>query len=145
MASSEPWITLRRNYDSALGVLQDPSREVYVATIGGEPAGLIVVVMGGAFRGYIQTVAVDPAQRGHGIGSRLIRFAEERILAETPNVFICVSSFNSRARELYARLGYEPVGELKDYVVRGYSELLLRKTVGPLADFPRGKSDAAAP
>jgi len=27
------------------------------------------------------------------------------------------------------------VGELRDYIVRGRSEILLRKTVGPLAEF----------
>jgi ribosomal protein S18 acetylase RimI-like enzyme len=43
-----------------------------------------------------------------------------------------VSSFNPRARELYERLGYEFIGELKDYLVRGHSELLMRKTIGPI-------------
>jgi ribosomal protein S18 acetylase RimI-like enzyme len=62
-------------------------------------------------------------------------FAERRILAETPNVFICVSSFNDGARRLYERLGYEVVGELKDYIVAGHSEILLRKTIGPLTGF----------
>lgn len=59
--------------------------------------------------------------------------AEERILRDVPNVFVCVSSFNTEARRLYLRLGYEPVGELKDYIVAGHSELLLRKTTGPVS------------
>jgi RimJ/RimL family protein N-acetyltransferase len=54
-------------------------------------------------------------------------FAEERIFRETPNVFLLVSSFNHRARALYQRLGYEPIGELKDFIVPGHSELLMRK------------------
>lgn len=45
---------------------------------------------------------------------------------------MCVSDFNHGARRLYGRLGYRLVGELTDYVVAGRSELLLRKTVGPL-------------
>ena len=48
---------------------------------------------------------------------------------------MCVSSFNVDARRLYQRLGYKVVGELTDYIVRGHSEFLLRKTVGPLAGF----------
>ena len=72
--------------------------------------------------------------RGRGLGSALIAFAERRILRDKPNVFICVSSFNARARRLYERMGYEVVGELKDFVVRGHSEFLLRKTTGPLAE-----------
>jgi RimJ/RimL family protein N-acetyltransferase len=46
-----------------------------------------------------------------------------------------VSSFNERARALYTRLGYETVGELRDYIVRGHSEWLLRKSIAPLADW----------
>jgi [ribosomal protein S18]-alanine N-acetyltransferase len=48
---------------------------------------------------------------------------------------MCVSSFNRDARRLYERLGYRVVGELTDYIVEGHSEILLRKTVGPLTTF----------
>jgi ribosomal protein S18 acetylase RimI-like enzyme len=63
----------------------------------------------------------------------MLSFAEERILATVPNVFLCVSSFNEGAKRLYRRLGYEVIGELRDYVVEGHSEILLRKTTGPLS------------
>jgi ribosomal protein S18 acetylase RimI-like enzyme len=135
MSGQEPWITLRRGYEHSLKLLSDPSREVYVATGSGAPAGFIILAMTGALRGYIQTVAVAPAWQGRGLGSRLIAFAEERIFSESPNVFICVSDFNAGARRLYERLGYSLVGELKDFVVAGRSELLLRKSRGPLTDF----------
>jgi len=65
----------------------------------------------------------------------LVAFAEERILRISPNIFMCVSSFNQGARRLYQRLGYTVVGELSDYIVQGHSEILLRKTLGPLAEF----------
>ncbi|HJR16822.1 MAG TPA: GNAT family N-acetyltransferase [Gemmatimonadales bacterium] len=91
--------------------------------------------MTGAFVGYIQTVCIDPGRRGKGLGSRLVQFAERRILRESPNIFMCVSSFNLSARRLYLRLGYRVVGELDDFIVQGHSELLLRKTVGPLTGF----------
>ena len=135
MAGQEPWLTLGRDYQHALQLLSDPSREVYVAAGEGGLAGFIIVVMGGAFRGYIQTIAVAPAWQGHGIGSKLIAFAEERIFSESPNAFICVSDFNGKARRLYERLGYKLVGELQDFVVAGHSELLLRKSIGPLNGF----------
>lgn len=47
-----------------------------------------------------------------------------------PNVFLCVSSFNPDARRPYQRLGYEYIGELKDFIVTGHSELIYRKTRG---------------
>lgn len=64
-----------------------------------------------------------------------MRFAEKRIFVETPNVFKCVSSFNQNAQAFCKKLGYVIVGELKDYIVSGHSEILLRKTIGPLKDF----------
>jgi [ribosomal protein S18]-alanine N-acetyltransferase len=64
-----------------------------------------------------------------------VQFAEKRILRVSPNVFMCVSSFNVGARRLYQRLGYEVVGELSNFIVQGHAEILLRKTVGPTTGF----------
>jgi [ribosomal protein S18]-alanine N-acetyltransferase len=138
MASSEPWLTLGRTYEDSLRIVQDPTREVYVARDETGLAGFLILCMTGAFVGYIQTVLVHPDRRGAGIGSRLLEFAEQRILRESPNVFMCVSSFNHKAWRLYERLGYIVVGELTDYIVQGYSEILLRKTRGPLTGFVPG-------
>lgn len=134
MADSEPWKTLRRTYDDSMKMLRDPSREVYVAVIKNEIIGFIVLHMRGGFIGYIQTLGVIPEWRNKGIGSKLIKFAEDRIFSETPNVFMCASSFNKKAQKLYQRLGYEIIGELKDYIVSGHSEVLLRKTIAPLRE-----------
>lgn len=112
MASSEPWITLGRTYEASLAVVQDPAREVYLARDDAGLAGFLILCMTGAFVGYIQTICIHPDRRGQGLGSRLVQFAEERILEESPNVFMCVSSFNHDARRLYERLGYRVVGEL---------------------------------
>ena len=137
MSSSEPWITLRRDYNASLAAMRDPSREAYVARLEGEAdvIGFLVLSMRGAFVGYIQSVGVRDDWRGRGLGTALLAFAESRIFTETPNAFICASSFNERARALYERLGYEVVGELRDYIVRGHSEWLLRKSIAPLADW----------
>jgi [ribosomal protein S18]-alanine N-acetyltransferase len=135
MCNSEPWITLGRTYEESLKILGDPSKEVYLAHSNNESAGFIIINMNGPFTGYIQTICIVPEYRGKGIGSILIKFAEERIFRESPNVFMCVSSFNTEARRLYERLGYEIIGELKDYLVQGYAEILLRKTIGPISKF----------
>jgi [ribosomal protein S18]-alanine N-acetyltransferase len=137
MACSEPWVTLGRTVEAALTIVQDPTREVYVLRDDAGLAGFLILCMTGAFVGYIQTVCIHPARRGQGLGSRLVAFAEQRIWSETPNVFMCVSSFNREAQRLYERLGYRVVGELTDYIVQGHSEILLRKTLGPLTSFAR--------
>ncbi len=128
MAESEPWITLGRGYEASLTILRDSSRERYVAREGKDLVGFLIA-------GYIQTVCVAEKNREQGIGARLVAFAEERIFRESPNVFLCVSSFNSGARRLYDRLGYHVVGELADFLVIGHSETLMRKTIGSLSDF----------
>ena len=143
MASSDPWRRLGRTLERSHAIIRDPAREVYVAlqsSKSSDPrvAGFIVVIMQGVFVGYIQSVAVRADCRGRGLGSALIAFAEQRILRDVPNVFICASSFNPDARRLYERLGYTVVGDLTDYIVRGHSETLLRKTTGPLNESVAG-------
>ncbi len=135
MSTSEPWLTLGRTYESSYELLGDPTREIYVAKVGEELAGFVILLMQGAFVGYVQTICMAPEHRNRGLGGRLLAFAEERIFRESPNVFLCVSSFNAGAQRLYLRLGYELIGELKDYIMRGHSELLMRKTRGPLREF----------
>jgi len=135
MSSSEPWITLQRDYDKSLEILQKPDREVYLAYRRDELEGFMILNMNGPFAGYVQSICVEPDKRSSGIGPQLMHFAEERIFRESPNVFLCCSSFNPRSQRFYERLGYEVIGELRDFIVAGHSEILMRKTTGPWNDF----------
>jgi [ribosomal protein S18]-alanine N-acetyltransferase len=132
MAGSEPWVTLGTGYERSLRALNNDTRERYLAEVSGTPAGFLVISMQGPFVGYIQLVGVASAFRGQGVGRSLIEFAEQRIFREAPNVFICVSDFNSEAQHFYAKLGYQRAGELKNFIIAGHSEFLLRKTIGPI-------------
>ena len=105
MAASEPWATLQRSYARSLEIVTEPGKEVYVARDARNVAGFLILDLRGPLRGYIQTVCVEPSRRGYGVGTKLIRWAEARIEKESPNVFLCVSSFNPAARRLYERLG----------------------------------------
>lgn len=145
LAGSDPWITLGLDRAYCLALMHDAERERYVALEGGMVVGVLVLNMRGAFTGYIQSVCVAPAARGRGVGTALVRFAEARIFQDSPNALLCVSSFNPGARRLYERLGYVYVGELTDYIVRGHSELLYRKTIGPLGPFLVARRRPAAP
>jgi ribosomal-protein-alanine N-acetyltransferase len=134
MVSSEPWLTFGLTFDEAMTRLLDAQREVYVSA---DPAPLGFIILNvrmGPFSGYIQTICVAAEARDRGIGSELMAFAEERLFRAGPNVFLCVSSFNPRARALYERLGYKAVGEFEEFLIRGQSEILMRKTRGPLRE-----------
>jgi ribosomal protein S18 acetylase RimI-like enzyme len=135
MAASEPWLTLGSTEEIIFRGLNNPAREVHVAEMNNQVVGALMLHLDGLLNGYIQTIAVHPDARGGRIGTRLMQYAEERILRGSPNVFLCVSSFNQRAQTFYERLGYQRVGELPDYVVKGHAEILMRKTTGPLRDF----------
>ncbi|MCX5762185.1 MAG: N-acetyltransferase [Gemmatimonadetes bacterium] len=135
MSSSEPWITLGRDYDRCLIIVSDPGRELYVARTGADVFGFILLNMHGPFPGYIQTVCVAESARGGGVGSQLVAYAEARIGRVSPNVFLCVSSFNPGAQRLYERLAYQFVGTLTNYLIEGHDELLYRKTVGAWSTF----------
>lgn len=132
MCATEPWVTLQRSYNEALALLMDRTREVYVAYDGRQLTGFLILHLNGSLGGYIQSICVTPDSQGRGIGTRLLQFAEERVFAATKNVFLCVSSFNERARKLYERRGYTVVGGLEHFIIRDAHEVLMRKTTGPL-------------
>jgi ribosomal protein S18 acetylase RimI-like enzyme len=59
----------------------------------------------------VSQLHVHPDARGRGIGTALIRFAEQRILARgAETITIGVADDNERATALYARLGYRDTG-----------------------------------
>lgn len=132
MAASDPWLRLGISVDVCRRRLADPGLERWGVTVDGQPAGFVLLQMQGAFTGYIVSIMIMEAFRGQGVGSALLAFAEEQVFARTPNMFLCVSGFNHSAREFYSRRGYDTIGVLKDYLVTGEDEILMRKTIGPL-------------
>jgi len=135
MSQSEPFTTLKFNYEKCKLAVRGDYKEVYLATVENEFAGFVVLQFYGLLRGYIQTICVEPAFRSKGIGTALLKFSEEKILKLHPNVFMCVTSFNHRAQKLYYSLGYEKVGELKDHIIKGADEYILRKQGCPTSEF----------
>jgi ribosomal protein S18 acetylase RimI-like enzyme len=139
MAASDPWRELGLTQKMCEATLRAPFRENYLAAVGRSFAGLITVTMYGTFKGYIQSLFVAESFRGRGIGEKLVAAAEARVFRVSPNVFLCVSSFNKGAIKFYRRLGYKKAGLLTDFVKRGHDELLMRKTRGPLLSYKAGK------
>lgn len=136
MAASAPWKTLGMDAAACRAGFEGPCKRVFVAYYKGAPgtgtpAGLAIVQTGGSFNGYIQTLFVLAPFQGKGLGTQLLAWCEQEIHQTSPNVFICVSGFNTRALRLYESQGFTLVGTLKDFIVEGFDELLLRKSLGP--------------
>lgn len=128
MATTEPWITLKRTAEALRPIVSDPVKELLVVRDRQGIAGFVILDLRGLLNGYVQTLCVREDRRGTGLGAALLTGAECQILDQSPNVFICVSSFNPRAQKFYAKMGYERIGVLRDLVVTGHDEILLRKT-----------------
>jgi ribosomal protein S18 acetylase RimI-like enzyme len=136
MSQTDPWITLVLDYAQCLKAFDGPCKEIYILEKGNEPAGFAILQICGTFKGYIQTLCIKEGYRGKGLGHKVLLFCEERIFKISPNIFICVSDFNVGAIKLYNTCGFKLVGRLDHFVKDGFTELLLRKTIGPIAGYP---------
>ena len=132
MSATDPWLKLGMDYAACLKAFEGAYREVHVLKKENEIIGLVIIQPQGSFKGYIQTLAIKESYRGAGYGTKLLQFCEDCILQYSPNIFICVSAFNQGAYQLYTKFGFKLVGELPDFIKEGFTELLLRKTVGQM-------------
>jgi ribosomal protein S18 acetylase RimI-like enzyme len=140
MTASEPWITLKRDFEKCRQSLTGDFREVHAILEEGKVIGFAVLQMKGTFTGYLQSICVAPGMRSKGVGKFLLEFVEEYIFQFSPNVFLCVSSFNERAAKLYEQSGYEKVGVIKNFIEDGFDEILMRKTLSSWNKFQQSVS-----
>ena len=130
LARSEPWITLGITADQCKITCHDPEFLLYMAYTDHKPSGIIILdPRGVAGSPYMKSIAVYPEFRGQGIGSDLLAFAEDLFKEKARHMFLCVSSFNQRAKKFYETHGYQVIGEFKDYIVEGKSEILMHKRI----------------
>jgi ribosomal protein S18 acetylase RimI-like enzyme len=132
MARTDPWVRMGLSLDFCLPAFEGFFREVYVLELDQKIEGFAILQVTGSFKGYIQTLCVEESMRNKGLGKKLLEFAEARIHRISPNLFICVSTFNTRALKLYEDFGFTRVGILNNFLKEGFDEILLRKTTGPI-------------
>ena len=86
---------------------------------------------------YLELLAVLPGHQGAGIGAAILDWMAAEVtgphIRPAPSgggansLWVCTSTFNSRALAFYTAHGFEVVGELDGLVAPGFSEILLRK------------------
>lgn len=135
IAETEPWKTIRFGAEQIHQRLINPKRDVFVAEFENQLVGALILHLDGPLNGYIQTIVVFQKFQCRGFGKQLMQFAEAKIFQQSPNVFLCVTHFNEHAQKFYAQLGYQKVGELENFLQSGVTEILMRKTRGPLLPF----------
>lgn len=79
----------------------------FVAEVGGEVVGSIMAGYDG-HRGWIYALAVLPEYRMRGIGSRLVRHAEEQLRdLGCPKINLQILQGNEEVQAFYCKLGYQ--------------------------------------
>jgi [ribosomal protein S18]-alanine N-acetyltransferase len=130
MAASDPWITLGRGIDQCRATCQRPEFLLFVARVAGERCGFALInPRGVAGSPYLAAIAAAPAWRSRGAGAALLDSCEREAARTSRHFFLCVSSFNTRARAFYERQGYHQVGRFDDFIIEGASEVLMYKRV----------------
>ena len=131
MLSTNPFITLGYTNDMCYDVVITALEEGWalVSELEGKVVGFILfrVFDGFPLGGYIRALAVDKKYRHRGIASALMNEAERVIFKYRRNVFLLVSSFNKEAIKFYLSRGYVKIGEITDAIIRGSSEIIMRK------------------
>jgi ribosomal protein S18 acetylase RimI-like enzyme len=130
VSASDPWKTLREGVDFSPPIRK---HEAYVCLVDRTVSGFVLFAAGPVFArgGYLRAIGVRPDMRRHGIGRRLLAFAETTTAKQAPNLFLCVSSFNRSAQAFYRKCGYRKVGQVRGLVRRGLSENIYWKRLRP--------------
>lgn len=97
--------------------LTNPTARFVVATIDGAIAGYAMLLFrAGTSLARLYSIAVAPGARGHGIGEKLIRDAEEGAFGRDRVLLrLEVRADNAPAIRLYERLGYRRIGKYLAY------------------------------
>jgi GNAT superfamily N-acetyltransferase len=129
VAAMEPWSAL--DYSAELMtqflIAEDPALS-RLALFSGDALAGVIAVRSPWLRGpYLQLLAVLPPFQGQGAGTVLLNWFEERASPTSRWLWLCYSSFNTRAGAFYARHGFEEVVSLPDLIDDGRDEVLMRK------------------
>ena len=119
----------KKTVDLLLRALEQ--RELFVALNDNEDClGFMYFVPKGVFGNYpyLHIIAVKEECRNLGIGKQLIKYFEENSSNySSTKYFLTVDDFNPQARKLYESLGYQCVGELKDFYKNGITSYIMMK------------------
>lgn len=131
IAAIDPWAALEF---PALGITDfltndDPAVQRLAVMVGDDIAGAIAVRRPWLRGPYLQLLALLTPYQGCGLGAKLLDWFEKQAIGGDRWLWLCCSTFNTRAYEFYQRHGFEKTAVLPDLIVEGDDEILMRKCV----------------
>ena len=107
---------------------EEPSMAKFEVLAGAKLAGVIVIQDPFLHGPYLKLIAVLPEFQRQGVGQTVLRWMEsEARQGDARQLWLCVSSFNMRARVFYERMGFETVALLDKLASDASDELFMRK------------------
>lgn len=103
----------------------------------GEVLGFYRIVMDGTFNvfAYLHLIAVRKDVRSEGIGTKLLKDVEQRIVNDRDypffkKIFLLLGKKNLKAKGFYTKNGYVQVGTIPSLFAPGVDEFLMMKDLG---------------
>ncbi len=138
IAAIPPWSVIGFPAERFVSWLQrrEPSMRKFEVLADAKLAGVIVIQEPFLHGPYLKLIAIFPEFQGQSLGLRLLEWMEAQARQmEARQLWLCVSTFNTRARTFYERFGFEAVAVLDKLGTDASDELLMRKRLfygGPL-------------
>lgn len=94
---------------------------------GAQGYGMAAIEQGNPRRAWLLSLAVRPKYRGAGLGEKLItHILKSLAAAKVSDVLLTVTPNNTKAVDLYQRLGFATVKLLQDFYGPGEDRLLMK-------------------
>ncbi|MGO8954828.1 MAG: GNAT family N-acetyltransferase [Rhodomicrobium sp.] len=130
LAAMPPWSVSGWPADRLTRAFQRelPSVHRFEVLSGGELAGIVTIQAPFLHGPYLQLLAILPGFQGRNLGLQVLQWMERQARAEEARqLWLCVSTFNARARAFYERFGFEEVAVLEQLASDASDELFMRK------------------
>jgi GNAT superfamily N-acetyltransferase len=123
------FLALHRLTETQLGLAQDLGQALIILLSDPLTAEVIGGLWGSTYLGHLHIgiLFIPEDLRGQGLGTRLVRMAEEEALRRGCNG-VWLQSYDFQAAGFYERLGYKTFGTIDDYPP-GRALVFLKKTL----------------
>ncbi len=130
LAAMPPWSVTGRPAERMTRAFQRdlPSLHRFEILAGNDLAGIVTIQSPFLHGPYLQLLAILPGFQGRNLGLNVLQWMEAQARAgEARQLWLCVSTFNARARAFYEHFGFEAVAVLEKLASDASDELFMRK------------------